>query len=208
MDYQNTTLQEVLDRWQEVYAEYKEKESTFEKARQAFMKDCDLRDRKVEEQKTVLLQKNQEIDRQLERLGAHYTANLLEGKDKAAEIIKQKMTEFSSKKIANEILVKSIGKPEYSRPLLEEAERAFEEFGNAHTALSSARSEIMDLTDEMVKALERLYETVKYTGDSMAGLYADRMYKRFRHLPEESDRVATVPTMSYRQEVRSSGSAR
>lgn len=209
MDHLATTVQEIQNRWQEAYAEYREKESAFMQAWQRFNSDCDQRDHKVEEQKSALLTENQKINQQLEGLGSQYTSFMLDGQQKAADEIKQQMTELSSRRIVNEVLIDSIGKPEYSKALLQEAESAFEQHGDASNTLEAARSEMMNVIDDMLKALEALKESMRYAGDgTLTAKYANRMYRRFRHLPEEDVRIESTPAMSFRREVINGGSER
>ena len=187
MDYQNTTPQEVMDRWQELSKDYKEKKSEFVDAWKRFMSDCDSRDRKAQERKADLSADKQAFDQQLESLGGQYTAFMLEGQEEEAAAIKQQMAEITSKRQANEALINSVDKVTYSEKLLHAADKAFDEYGIASMALNEKKAEFMDAIESMKKVLEDMDKAIMRAGDGTAeGQYHFRMHRRFNHQPEEN----------------------
>lgn len=194
MDYLNITVQGIKDRWQDLAADFKEKSIQFTEAWKRFMNDCDSRDRKVDERKAELLAEIQEYDKQLESLGTEYTAFMLENQEEHAATIKQKMTDISSRRAANEVLIGSLGKAAYSESLLQAAEEAYENLGNASMTLDSEKGIIRDALDKMLNELESLNGTIAYAGDiRVETSYSERMYRRFNHQSEEGDRPAGSP---------------
>lgn len=186
MDYMNITVQEISNRWQELSADYNEKISRFMEAWHRFMNDCNARDRKVEERKAAMLEENQTLTQQLESLGTKYTAFMLDGQEKSAADIKEQMTEISAMRSANEVLIGSLGKAAYSESLLQEAEEAFEAFGEASMMLTEKKPEIRDAIDSIVDDLNKLQEKISYAGDSsIEEKYCRRMYQRYNHQPEQ-----------------------
>ena len=186
MDYMNITLQEFMDRWQELSKDYKEKKSEFVDAWKRFMSDCGSRDRKVEERKADLLAENQAFDQQLESLGSQDTAFMLEGQEEEAAAIKQQMAGSTSKRSANDVLISSVDKVTYSEKLLDAAEEAFEEFGIAADAMNDQKSEFMDVIESMKKVLEDIDSSILRAGDmTIECEYHLRMHRRFNHQPEQ-----------------------
>ena len=194
MDFMNTTVQGIKDRWQDLAADFQEKSTQFVEAWKRFMNDCDSRDRKVQERKAELLAENQEYDKQLESLGSEYTAFMLENQQDQAATIKQQMTDITSRRAANEVLISSLGKAAYSESLLQEAEAAYENLGNASMRLDSEKGTIRDALDDMLKELESLKGTIAYAGSiTLEATYSERMYRRFNHQAEEGDRQVGSP---------------
>jgi len=196
MDFMNTTVQGIKDRWQDLAADFKEKSNQFVEAWKLFMNDCDSRDRKVEERKAQLLAEIQEYDKQLESLGSEYTAFMLENQEDQAATVKQQMTDISSRRAADEVLIGSLGKAAYSESLLQAAEEAYENLGYASMTLASEKGTIRDTLDDMLKELESLKGTIVYAGDiTVEATYSERMYRRFNHQAEEGDRPVGSPAI-------------
>lgn len=186
MDHMNTTLQEVKDCWQKAYDDYKAKSSQFVNAWQRFMDDCDARDRKVADRKSILRGENQVFTQQLDSLGGQYMALMLDGLEEKAASIHQEMTEIASKRSANDVLINSVEKVAYDEKLLQEAEEAFETLGTASMELSIQKGQVQETVEDMLKTLNGLKDDMFNVGGAFVeSTYVMRMHQRFNHQPEQ-----------------------